>query len=227
MLTRLAFAVAAAAAMASSGLALAQTPPLPPRDCGEFACPPRPAPGKLPSDEARALGQKLVTMLDSRAIAARTGELVKIGQAKDPPPPQPPAWPNGPIRAVPPVDLANYPTWGFAVQQRVIEHAALYYARKYTLDQLRQMVAFFESPAGQAHVAERQSNSPTELREMIARPLLEHDLWNVVCAIPVPSEVEDAPHHEFHRLHPPTPDDPRPAPKPWCASIEVRSQYRP
>ena len=184
-------------------------------------------PSKLPSDEALALGRRLAVALDGGAIARRTQQLVQLAQANDPPRPVQPTYPNGPIRAVPPVDLANYPDWGFLVQQRVIDHAGLVYARKYGVGELKPMVDFFESPAGRKHLQERPTAPTEDLVRELASPLLEIDLWNVVCGAPVRQKEEDAPHHEFERLHPPVKDYPLPPRPAWCAYIEVRGQQRP
>ena len=139
------------------------------------------------------------------------------GVAKEPPRKAKPSYPNGPIRAVPPAELANYPMWGFVLQQRVTDHAGLYYARKHSLDELRAMATFFESPAGKRLVEERKPRS-VELKETLANPVLEDDLWNVACGLPVRQEVEDAPHDQFRRLHPPV-DFPLSPPPQWCAKL--------
>jgi hypothetical protein len=174
-------------------------------------------PAKLPSEEALALGRRIVRVVDLGAVARRNAQLVALAQAKEGPRRPAPAYPNGPIRAVPPVDLANYPMWGIVVQERVIDHAALYYARTYSLDELKAMATFFDSSAGRKLVEERHPQS-AELERQLATEVLEDDLWHVVCGRPVPQEVEDAPHHEFHRLHPPF-EFPLP-PKPvWCGSV--------
>jgi hypothetical protein len=217
MLMRVAMALAAAALILPAPGTAQRTPrPRPPVNCYPFACPPRPAPGKLPGEEALALGRRIVAIVDGGAVAKRTGELVALPQAKEPRRPPLATYPNGPIRAVPPVDLANYPAWAFVVQQRVIDHAALFYATRYSLDELRAMALFFESTAGAKLVQERQSRS-AELEHALATRVLEDDLWNVVCGTPVPQEVEDAPHHEFHRLHPPV-DFPLPPRPLWCGT---------
>ena len=213
--------LAAMAALETAAFAQLKSRARPPVNCSPFACPPRPIAGKLPSDEALALGRRIASAVDSRTVAKRTGELVAIAQAKEPPRASEPRYPNGPIRAIPPVDLANYPMWAFVVQQRVIDHAALYYAGKYSLDELKQMAAFFEGSAGKKLVEERQPQS-AELKLELATDTLEDDLWNVVCGWPVPQEVEDAPHHEFERLHPPLEDFPLPPRPEWCAAEAQR-----
>ena len=182
-----------------------------------IAPPMRPIPPKLPTEEALALGRRIVWAVDQGAVARRNAELVKLGRAREPRRPPPPTYPNGPIRAVPPVDLADYPEWGIVIQQRVIDHAALHYARTYSLDELKAMASFFESSAGRKLVEERRPQSP-QLESELSTKLLEDDLWHVVCGRPVPQEVENAPHHEFDRLHPPM-DFPLPARPKWCSEI--------
>jgi hypothetical protein len=197
----------------------AQRPKPPPRNCYPFACPPRPSPGPLPSEEALALGRRIVMAVDLGAVAKRNGELVALARAKEPPRPPLPTYPNGPIRAVPPVDLADYPGWGFVMQQRVVDHAALHYARKYSIGELTALAAFFESSAGKKLIDKRQSRSAELDYALRVNPhVLEDDLWNVACGLPVPQEVEDAPHHQFHRLHPPL-DYPLPPRPKWCSEI--------
>ena len=212
------FVVAVALAL-PAGAEAQRRRPRPPVDCGPFACPPRPMPAKLPGEEALALGRRIASALDGKAVAKRTNQLVAMAQAKAGPAPQPPTYPNGPIRAVPPAELANYPMWGFVLQQRVIDHAGLFHASRHSLDELRAMAEFFESPVGKKLVEERAPHS-AELERELATEVLEDDLWNVACGLPVPPEVEDAPHHEFERLHPPVdfPLPPRPA---WCAQLRV------
>jgi hypothetical protein len=200
---------AVALVLPAAGAAKRNPRRIPPITCGP-ACLPRTTPPKLPSEEALALGRRIVAVVDGRTVSKRTGELVALARARERPRPPLPTYPNGPIRAVPPVDLADYPVWGFVVQQRVADHAALFYATKYSLDELRAMAAFFESTAGAKLVQERQSHS-AELEYALSTPVLEADLWNVACGTPVPQEVEDAPHHEYHRLHPPV-DYPLPPP---------------
>ena len=208
---------AAALAVPEAGAAQRAPRPRPPVNCYPFACPPRPNPPRLPSEEALALGRRIARVLDENgAVAKRTGQLVALAQAKQAPPAPVPNYPNGPIRAVPPVDLAGYPIWAFVVQQRVLDHAALFYATRYSLDELKEMAAFLESTGGAKLVEERQSRS-AELEHALARPVVEDDLWNVVCGTPVPQEVEDEPHHEFHRLHPPI-DFPLPPRPLWCGT---------
>jgi hypothetical protein len=220
MRVRLAVTIAALA-VAFPAQAQRHPRPLPPTNCYPFACPERPAPGPLPSEEALALGRRIVAVADMESVGKRTQQLVAMARAKEPPRPPVPTYPNGPIRAVPPVDVANIPEWTFVLQQRVIDHAALHYARKYSLDELKAMAAFFESPAGRKLAAERPSRS-AEVDEELATPVLEDDLWNVACGTPVRQEVEDAPHHQFQRLHPPM-DYPLPPKPKWCGCSTERS----
>ena len=222
MRMRVAMLVAVASVTLSAGANAQRRRRPPPIDCYPFACPPRPAPGKLPSDEALALGRRIVAAVDMGAVAKRNNQLVAIARAKMPRRAPVPSHPNGPIRAIPPVDLADWPDWGFVLQQRVHDHAALHYARKYPLDELKAMAAFFESSGGKKLVEERKSHS-AELEHELATPVLEDDLWNVACNLPVPQEVEDAPHHEFHRLHPPM-DYPLPPPGAWCAAVAANAR---
>lgn len=209
-------AVAIASGTAASAQLKSRASPV---HCGPFACPPRPSPGKLPSEEALAIGRKLVWILDNRAVARRNSELVRLAQAKEPPKPPEPAYPDGPIRAYGPPELSNAPAWGIVLQQRLIDHAALAYARRFTTAELKQMLAFFESPAAKKYLEDRAIGADEWVEMELRNPMTEDDLWSVACGWQVPREVEDAPHHEFARLHPPMdfPLPPRPA---WCAEEE-------
>jgi hypothetical protein len=177
--------------------------------------PPRPIPPKLPSDEALALGRRIVQAVDGKTIAKRSAELVALGRVGERRQNPVASYPNGPIRAVPPIDLTDYPAWGFVIQQRVIDHAALHYAQRHSLDELKTMAMFFETPIGRKLAEERLSQSG-ELEKALSTKQLEYDLWNVICGRPVPQELDDAPHHAFHRLHPPV-DFPLPPRPSYCS----------
>jgi hypothetical protein len=101
------------------------------------------------------------------------------------------------------------------LQQRVLDHAALFYARKYPLEDLTAMATFLESRTGRRLVEEWQPQA-AELERELATDLLEDDLWNVVCGRAVPQGLANAPHHQFHRLHPPL-DYPLPPAPSYCA----------
>ena len=181
-------------------------------------CDPPPQPRKLPSDEALALGRRLALAIQNEAVARRTNELIAVAEAKTGRPPDPPSYPNGPIRAVPALRRALEPSWDFRMGTRVAEHVGLVYAWRYPLDQLRQMVAFFESPAGEAFLKDRgPAAMPDDVAEALRSPELEEDLLDIVCNRP-PSEKTLGPHHDWRRLHPAVEGfEPTPAPA-WCAS---------
>ena len=97
-------------------------------------------------------------------------------------------------------------------------HVGLVYAWRYPLEQLRQMVVFFESPAGEAFLKDRGPAAvPDDVAEALRSPELDEDLLDIVCNRP-PSDKTLGPHHDWRRLHPGVEGFyPTPAPA-WCAS---------
>lgn len=102
------------------------------------------------------------------------------------------------------------------MQTRVAEHVGLVYAWRYPLPELRSMVAFFESPAGERYLKDRGPDAPSaEIAEALRSPELDEDLLEVVCWRPVQTKTL-GPHHDSARLHPPVPGfEPTPPPG-WC-----------
>ena len=181
-------------------------------------CDPPPQARKLPGDEALVLGRRLALAIQNEAVARRTNELIAVAETKTGRPPEPPTYPNGPIRAVPALRRALEPSWDFRMSTRVAEHVGLVYAWRYPLEQLRQMVAFFESQAGEAFLKDRGPAAvPDDVAEALRSPELEEDLLDIVCHRP-PSKKTLGPHHDWWRLHPGVEGfAPTPAPA-WCAS---------
>jgi hypothetical protein len=202
-------------------VAIAQPADDPPEIC---TCDPPPMPRKLPADEALALGSRLATALQSNAIAKRVAELVEGAEARSGWPPELPSHPNGPIRAVgqvrPPLDWA----WGIKMQARAAEHVGLIYAWRYSVDELKPMVAFFESPAGRKYLDDHGPVAPSEeIAATLRSPELEEDLLEVVCGRPLSAKTL-APHHDFVRLHRPVEGFGPPNPPAWCAEPGNRSE---
>jgi len=191
------------------------SPQEPPEIC---SCDPPPQPRKLPADEALALGRRLALAVQNEAVARRTNELIAIAEARTGRPPEPPNYPNGPIRAVPTLRRPLNISWDFRMGTRVAEHVGLVYAWRYPLDQLRQMVVFFESPAGEAFLKDRGPAAvPDDIADALRSPELDEDLLDIVCNRP-PFEKTLGPHHDWRRLHPGVEGfEPTPAPA-WCAS---------
>jgi len=189
---------------------------LPPPIC---ACDPPPMPRKLPSEEALSLGRRLADVIDKEAVFHRVSQLETLAESKGPPLPERPTYPNGPIRAVPSLKPERYPGLGLLMHERALDHAGLAEAWRYPLDELKAMVAFVESEAGKKLIEDHPPGSPAEVKDALASPLLEDDLWNVLCRVPLRSGPESGPHHDWKHLHPPT-QFPVPIARPaWCATL--------
>ena len=208
-------AAAMAAVPAGAKPSLKDVPPI-------CACDPLPMPRELPSQEALALGRRLAAAIDKEAIFQRVSQLVSLAESKGPPLPQRPTYPNGPIRAVPSLKPERYPGLGVVMQERALDHAGLAEAWRYPVEELKTMVAFVESDAGKKLVADHPPGSSAEVKDALASPLLEEDLWHVLCRVPLRSGPERGPHHDWKHLHPPTQFPVPIEPPGWCATLPAR-----
>ena len=176
---------------------------------------------KLPGDEALALGTRLAKALHPDAIARRVNQLIDIAEVRTGRPPEPPTYPNGPLRAVSPLRPPLDASWGLKMQERAAEHAGLAYAWRYPLAELRQMVPLFESAGGKRYLEDRgPAAPPVDVEQALASADLDEDLLSVVCGIPLSADTR-GPHHDFARLHRPVEEFGPTIPPRWCASVST------
>jgi hypothetical protein len=164
-----------------------------------------------PSEEALELGRRLALALDHRAILGRVRELLAKAEAQDHAPGARRA-PDGPIRAVGQLESPVYGPWGIELQARAVEHASMVYARRYPIEDMKQLVAFLESPVGAKFVQDRAASA--EVGTALSDPQLEEDLWEVVCGLRPTGP--GGTHHGLRRLHPRVDGGPAPRPPVWC-----------
>lgn len=188
--------LALAAAMAWPAAAVAQGEAPPPEEEEILAPPERAILRKPPSAEAMELGRRLAVALHQQAISRRVGEV--LTEAEEPPHPRPP---DGRIRAISPFLSPANGRWGIELQARAIAHAALVYARRYSVDELRQMAGFFESAAGRTYLDDRDAVS-AEVEAALRTPQLHEELWDVLCRPQPPAGPVDGPNHGYVRLPP-------------------------
>ena len=212
-----------AAAMLGSGPVGAQTSaPLPEEDGSSiYACGTRirPAP---PSEAAMALGRRLAMALHPAAIAARVeGILTEAGAYEEAPPPSAPGGalrPNDrPVRAVGSVRPLRNMSLGLELQNRAIDRVADFYARRYPVSELRQMVSFFESPVGRKYHEDREQMS-AEVRDLLRSDALAQDLREAVCDAGSASGPRDGPNHGYVRLPPQVTGESSWEPPAWCGN---------
>lgn len=198
--------------------AVGERRPVPPTDCGDFSCRPRPAPPPVPDPIALDAARRIVKALDMGIVGQRTAELRALASAREgtPPPPRP----SNVVRATPPVDLAAIPYWSYPLQERVVDHAALYYLGNYSRDELARMAAFVESAAGRRLMADSQPRR-AEVAHAVATSILEDDLWDIVCGIPPRRALEDGIHFRFDEYHRMIGGFALPARAHWCTAVEA------
>ncbi len=199
-------AMVLAAVMIWPAAAIAQGDPSKPEE-DSIIVPERRISPPAPNPEALALGRRLAAALHQQAISQRIGEIVARAEEGMDPPREPPPPPEGPIRAISPVLPPRDWSWGVEMQERAVEHVARVYARRYSVEELRRLAAFFESPIGRKYLDERDQVT-TEVREALRSPRLDEELWEVVCGPRAPADPVDGPNHAYVRIPPARSDAP-------------------
>jgi hypothetical protein len=89
----------------------------------------------------------------------------------------------------------------FEIHRRVMDRIAAYYAAVYDLGELRQLVAFFESPVGRKY-RERRPDMIAHILAWMDGPEFERELREVICRKADPEGPKDGPDHGYVRLFP-------------------------
>jgi hypothetical protein len=194
-----------AAATAWGGTAPAQTePPSPTEDDMSIYVPDRRSLIVRPNPEVMALARRLAEATGEREIWQALSERLADPEAAE----RPPAG-FGPRDLAPPIVArgALPPATGeemqrrLEIQERVVSRIAAYYAASFDLGELRQMVAFFESPAGR-RFQDRRPDMIAHIRGWMQGPEFEAELIEAICRPPAPEGPKDGPDRAYVRIFP-------------------------
>ena len=149
--------------------------------------------------EVMALARRLAEATQEAEIALELSDLIAdVEQADEPPPgfgvnPAPDA-----IVAYSPLQPAT--ALELEMHQRLMERIAAYYAATFDLGELRQLVAFFESPAARKF-GERRGDLIAHARAALRSPEFQAELHEAMLAAERRQQgPQDGPNHAYVRL---------------------------
>ncbi len=201
-------------ALALAGVAAAQTVPASPARPPVASAPAKP--GELvpeddfimvpdrervrvrPDPEIMKLARRIAELAREPDVSRALAELFER-ERKPQPPPLPPG-PSAPIVLRPNLPMVSQEEVGRGLEatERLTERIAQFYAATFTLGELREMAAFFESPTGRRYVARRRDATAHGLAA-IAEPSFQA-LAKPRCAPEGGEGPQDGPNHAYVRL---------------------------